>query len=411
MAIIKELTIQAFTEYTKNSPLKNYMQTEEYARFMGENKYNYDYLGLIDDNDTIIGASLILWKKIGITSKYGYAPKGFLINYYDENLVKTFIQKLKDFYSKKNMVFIKINPEIVVSKINNKTFTSAVNPNFRLKQDLQKYGFIKLKDNLYFESIIPRFNAYIDLKNSNYKNYSKANRNKVNNSKRKGLYLEKGTEQNLEEFYKLLNSNQPLNYYKNLYDLFKDKIDLILIRINYEEFIKKTQKLYESEQEKNNLYNEILHRSHEKQDLNRKMSSDIILSTLKNDIVKATTGLSENEGAVVAGALIIKYENRVHIFESAFDRNLSYLNANYFLHDALIDYYKNDFEFLDLNGIVGDFKNVNPYTGLNNFKLGFNPYIFEFIGEFDLVFNKYSYENLIANGKLANEFNKNKLSE
>lgn len=79
---IKELTIQAFSEYTKNSPLRNYMQTEEYARLLGEEKYNYDYVGLVDENNVIKGASLILWKRIGINSRYGYAPKGFLINYY-----------------------------------------------------------------------------------------------------------------------------------------------------------------------------------------------------------------------------------------------------------------------------------------------------------------------------------------
>ncbi len=84
---IKELTIQAFSEFTKNNPLRNYMQSEEYARVMGEEKYNYDYIGLVDETGLIMAATLILWKRIGFNTKYGYAPKGFLINYYDSNLV------------------------------------------------------------------------------------------------------------------------------------------------------------------------------------------------------------------------------------------------------------------------------------------------------------------------------------
>lgn len=408
---IKELTIQAFTEYTKNSPLRNYMQSEEYARFMGENKYNYDYVGLVDDSNVILAASLILWKKIGITAKYGYAPKGFLINYYDERLVKTFIEKLKEFYNKKNMIFIKINPEIVVGEIDNKTFQLTPNPNIRLKQDLQKYGFSKLKDNLYFESINPRFNAYIDLKNSDFKKYSKTNRNKVSNSKRKGLYLEKGTEEDIEAFYKILNTKESLGYYKTLYNLFGDKIDLLLVKVSYENFIKDTQSRYEIELDKNGLYNEILHRSNKVQDLNTKMESDSILATLKNEIVKATDGLRDSDGEIVAGAFVVKYDNRVHIIESAFNREKSYLNANYFLYDALINNYKMDYDFLDLNGVTGDFKKTNPYSGLNRFKIGFNAKIYEYIGEFDLIFNKLSYENLLANGKLAIEFNKNKLPD
>lgn len=403
---IKELTIQAFLEYTKNSPLKNYMQSEEYARFMGENKFNYDYIGLVNDTNVIVAASLILWKKIGVTTRYGYAPKGFLLNYYDENLLKTFTEKIKEYYSKKNMAFIKINPEIVVGEVDNKTFQFKDNPNNRLKQDIQRFGYLKLKDNLYFESINPRFNAYIDLKNSDIKNYSKANRNKVRNSKRKGLYVEKGNEKDLVAITKLLTSGHPLSYYRMMYNLFMDKLDLILVKVNFENYIKNSQMLYEVELDNNNLYNEILHRSHKESDLHRKMASDSKLCTIKNEIISATEGLRKNDNKIVAAALVVKYDNRVHLIESGFDREYSSLNANYFLYDALINNYKMDYEFLDLNGVCGDFKNTNPYKGLNDFKLGFDPRIYEFIGEFDLIINRGSYDALLASGKLAQEFNK-----
>lgn len=403
---IKELTIQAFEEYTKNNPLRNYMQSVEYARFMGENKYNYDYIGLIDDDGVIMAASLILWKKIGLGMRYGYAPKGFLINYYDEALLKIFTEKLKEYYSKKGMVFIKINPEIVVGEVNPKTFEFKDNPNMRLKQDIQRFGFLKLKDNLYFESMNPRFNAYIDLKSTDLKNYSKANRNKVRNSRRKGLYIEKGSEKDIDEFYSALKPQKSLSHYKTLYNIFQDRLDLILVRVNYENFIKNSQSLYEVELDDNNLYNEILHRSHKESDLHRKMASDSRLCVIKNEIVNATEGLRTKNNSIVAAAIIIKYGNRAHVIESFFDRECGNLNANYFLYDSLIENYKTDFEFLDLEGVSGDFKSTSPYHGLNNFKLGFNPRVFEYIGEFDFVINRLAYENLLASGKLAAEFNK-----
>ena len=405
---IKELTIQAFTEYVKNSPLKNYMQTEEYARLMGEHKYNYDYIGLVNESNVIVAASLILFKKIGLNMRYGYAPKGFLINYYDENLVDTFTKKLKEFYSKKNVVFIKINPEIVVGEVNPKTLEFKDNPNMRLKREIQRFGFNKLKDNLYFESINPRFNAYVNLKSSNIKNYSKTNRNKVRNAKRKGLYLTLGNEKDLERALSIIKKDKDVSYYKNLYNLFnqKGKIDLLLVKVDFKTFIKNSQSLYDKELENNSLYNEILHRSHRPADLNRKMSSDSKLCVIKNEIVLATDGLRNHNDEIVAFAIVVKYENRVHIVESAFDRNYSYLNSNYFLYDAIIENYKDDFDYLDLGGISGDFKESSPYKGLNRFKMGFNPNIYEYIGEFDLVFNKGAYDYLLSSGKLAQELNK-----
>ncbi len=403
---ICELTIQAFTEFAKNSPLRNYMQSEEYARFMGEEKFNYDYVGLLDESGVIRAASLILWKRIGFNMRYGYAPKGFLINYYDANLMKTFAEKLKEYYAKKNMVFIKINPEIVVAEIDNRTFSVDSNPNMRLKQEIQRFGYLKLKDNLYFESLNPRFNAYIDLKNTGLKNYSKANRNKVRNARRKGLYIEKGAIQDLEAYYKLEPRKEPITYYRNLITTFGDKLDIILVRVNYENFIKNSQSLYDEEVDKNGLYNEILHRSKRESDLHRKMASDSKLLVIKNEIVSATEGLRGEDNAVVAGALVVKYGNRVHVIESSFERNHPLLNANYFLYDSLIQNYKMDYGYLDLGGVSGDFKNTSPYHGLNNFKLGFDAKVFEYIGEFDLVFNRSAYESLLASGKLANEFNK-----
>ncbi len=404
---IKELTIQAFSEFTKNSPLKNYMQTEEYARLMGEEKYNYDYVGLVDSTGLIRAASLILWKRIGFSTRYGYAPKGFLVNYYDEELIKVFTEELKNYYAKKNFTFIKINPEIVVAEIDKKTFEAKTNPNIKLKQDLQRYGFLKLKDNLYFESINPRYNAYIDLKNSNLNRYSKVNRNKVRNSRRKGLYIEKGTKEDIEAFYKMLDTKENLSYYRNIFNTFNDKIDFLLVKVNYENYIKNTQTLYEQEENRNNLYNEIIHRSNKISDLHRKMASDSLLESIKVEILDATEGLRNKNNTIVAAAFVVKYDNRVHVIESAYDKNYKNLNANYFLYDSIIKNYKDDFEFLDIGGVVGDFKKQNAYSGLNRFKLGFAPKIYEFIGEFDLIFNRMAYDNLLLTGRLANEFNKN----
>ena len=50
---------------------------------------------------------------------------------------------------------------------------------------------------------------------------------------------------------------------------------------------------------------------------------------------------------------------------------------------------------MNLNAIVGDFENTNPkknpYVGLNESKLGFNSIVTEYIGEFDIVLNSFSY--------------------
>ena len=63
------------------------------------------------------------------------------------------------------------------------------------------------------------------------------------------------------------------------------------------------------------------------------------------------------------------------------------------------DYKKKNYKYLNLNAIVGEFNKKNKYSGLNEMKLGFNTMITEYIGEFDIVLNNFTYN-------LYNSFNK-----
>jgi lipid II:glycine glycyltransferase (peptidoglycan interpeptide bridge formation enzyme) len=91
---------------------------------------------------------------------------------------------------------------------------------------------------------------------------------------------------------------------------------------------------------------------------------------------------------------------------SSYNKQFKQYSPNYYLHHAIIEYYKNDYDFIDLNGITGDFSKDNPYKGLNEFKQGFNPLSFEYIGEYDFIINPGLYKSMEENGILAKEFNK-----
>ena len=100
--IIKEIDEHTFDEFAKNHILKNFYQSKEYGRLMKKSEYSVMYIGGYQ-NDTMVGASLILHKSIGLNMKYGYAPRGFLIDYYNESLLETFTKKVKEFFLLKNV--------------------------------------------------------------------------------------------------------------------------------------------------------------------------------------------------------------------------------------------------------------------------------------------------------------------
>ena len=63
----------------------------------------------------------------------------------------------------------------------------------------------------------------------------------------------------------------------------------------------------------------------------------------------------------------------------------------------LIYKYKNmNLKYINFNAVSGDFEHITEYSGLNEMKLGFNPVISEYVGEFDFIINQLPY-NLYRN--------------
>jgi len=411
---IRTLSIFEFDDYAKNHPLGSYHQTSSYAMLMSENGYEYDLLGFVDDNGNIKAASLILYKKLGMFNRYGYAPKGFLIDYHDKELLKEFTKALKKYYYSKNFAFIKINPEISVGTMDYEKKVIKYNKNHIIESTLRELNFRKLESNKRFETKIPIYNAVQVLKTTNIRTVNKNTRNKIRKGMKNGLYLEKGKREAIDILYPFIKNKKghSIYHYYNYYNAFSrnNDIDIFLVKMNFADCLTNLRDRYEEELELNNkIVNKVM-KNASNDNLARKLESDAVLNTIKDNIAMATNCLSNNNEQYIAGAITIKYKNRVYILISGYDKDFKKFSPNYFLHYQLIEYYKKDYDFIDLNGITGDFTDENPYKGLDEFKLGFNPHAFEYIGEYDLIINESLYKAMEQNGQLAKEFNKKEKS-
>ena len=405
---IKELSLEEFNRFVQNNIIGNFYQSVNYAMLKAEEGYEYEYIGLVDNTD-IIGAALILYKKIG-TTHYGYSPRGFLIDYSNLYILEVFTNLIKEYYKKKNFAFIKINPEIAISKLNKKTGNFEYNENYNVINNLTKCGYKKLKSNMNFEALLPRINAIVNLEELDPAKFSKNTRNKIKKGLRKGLTLELAEENKVGILAGFLkdNLNKDTYYYNDLYNVFNKTgdVDYFLVKVDYKEYLINSQKYYNYELHKNTLLNDKMIKKVSANIINAKMDSDKALLSYKNDIAEASKYLNEFVDTYLAGAMVIKYGNRIVIQISGFDRELKRYSANYFLYFAILAHYKGQYKYADLNGIVADFDKDNPYHGLNRFKLGFNPDVYEYIGEFDLVIDEHQYNHLLKSGMLAKEFNK-----
>ncbi len=404
---IKEMTIDEFKNFAQFHFIGNFHESINYALIKAEEGWEYEFISYGDEE--VVAAALILYKKIGNTY-VGYSPRGFLINYSNEYLIEEFTKKIKEYYKKRSFAFIKINPEIAIAKLSWNTMNFEYNENYKIIDTLTRCGYKKLKNNMNFEALLPRINAIVNMDGYNQNNLSKNTRNKVKKGIRKGLTLELADPSKINIFYKFIKNKIDKDefYYNDFYNVFSKTadVDLLLVKVDYKKFLINAQNSYNIELKRNTELNNKLLTNNNSNIINTKMNSDRALLSYKNDIAEASKNLNTGLETYVAGALVIKYQNRVIIQISGFDKSLSRFSANYYLYYAIIKYYQNDYKYLDLNGITADLSKDNHYYGLNRFKMGFNPDIYEYIGEFDLVIDEKQYDKLLKNGLLAKEFNK-----
>ena len=90
----RELTNQEFINFITNCPLKSIYQTPEYGFIMNNQHFSSILLGLVKDNIVKAATLVLIRKEEGF--KYAYAPRGFILNYEDFDLLKEFSIKIKD---------------------------------------------------------------------------------------------------------------------------------------------------------------------------------------------------------------------------------------------------------------------------------------------------------------------------
>ena len=398
-----EVPKNIFDEFSERNKIRNFYQTSEYGDWMEKRGYKCMYLAFMDEGRVIHAATLIIYKNVFSDYKYGYAPRGFLINYNDEELFKEFTRHIKMFLKAKNFAYLKIDPPIIYkSRDKHGNEIPGGKDNTPLLNKMKKLGYIHLGFNNHFEGLKPRWNAVIKLdKNENdmFMSFNKDTRNKINNSMRKGLEVYKGNAEDIPVFYDFIKKNydRPISYYYDYYEIFKkrDMIDLYLVKLDPVKYLETSKYLYENELENNNnIVRTMIGRIRKKSLTNKKIESDKLLNVYKKDVIRATKLLAEYpEGIIIGGSMIIKYNKQLQFLIDGINEDYKSFNPNHLLKWTVIrEYLNSKYYYIDLNGIVGDFsKDNNEYYGLNHFKLGFNSDVIEYIGEFNLPINNPIY--------------------
>ncbi|MDD6264403.1 MAG: peptidoglycan bridge formation glycyltransferase FemA/FemB family protein [bacterium] len=408
------LNQQQFNKYASSHRYRSYYQTSAYGLSMLKLGYNVHYFGIVDGTNSLIGATMILYKEVFMNNKIAYAPRGILFDYSDSKKVKELAECLKNLLGKQGFMLLRMDPYIPISiHSNDGNLINMNNQESIILENLATAKFEYKGKNLFFENEKPRWEALVLLNKNEevlFESFDKRTRNKIRRAKNIGIEVYNDTTKDIKDLYEFVGKKdkKPIKYYEALVKNFGENIDVYYAKINTETFIINSRKMYENELLNNEQLAERIQQyapnDRERQNtLNKKMESDKLVSSYKNNMLLATKLLKNHpEGILIGGALVIKYDNAAYIVSDGYNEKFSSLNASYLIKWQMIsDYNQQGLKYLNMNAVVGEFEKKNQYSGLNEMKLGFNTIVTEYIGEFDLILNNFTYN-------LFKSFNKEK---
>lgn len=413
------LSEEQFDKFSYNHPLHSYYQTSMYANIMKTCNYEVNYFGFTDDNNNLVGATMMLSQKIFGNYKYAYAPRGFLINYDNKDIIKEVTILLKKYLSKKKYIFLKIDP-LVINNKRDKDGNIIPSPfNNDVISYLKSLGYNYYGENKFFGTLKPRWNAILKVTGSSatlFKNFDDQVRNKIRKAESRGVEIIQGNHNDIKLFYTFVakKHSRSLEYYQTFAKEFGDDFEIYFAKLNSEKYLQNIKKLYELEATNNEKINlEIQQKSIENKInnklMNTKITSDKLLDTYKKELVFASDLFSKNPNGIIIGATaIILDKNGVELLIEGQNPEYALYYPNYLSKWYIIEKYaKKGAVYFDLNAITGYFEDDSKYKGLNEMKLGYGAEVTEYIGEFDLVIKENAYK-LYCKSKLFKNIIKKK---
>lgn len=407
MLKLKNLEKEQFDDYVRNHKSKShFLQSLAWGEFAKAKKnVTPYYLGLVNDKEEIVGATLLLEKKLPLNFCYFYAPRGFVLDYNKKEIIRTMTSKVKDFAKNKKAIFLKIDPDIIKTSFNylneeeeNKNFEEIFNT-------LKACGFKHLGFTKNFETMQPRYTFRINLDQdleTIESHFSKTTKQRIAKARKLDTEVIIGTKDDLAEFYHLMALTENRkdfisyneDYYNTLYEIFNgnkhSKATLFLGKINFD----KTLKALEKNLKDINNQISILPIDNLSKSAKAKLTE---LTKQKENITKEIAKFEDckkeyGNSITLSAHMIIEYGDKAWVLYAGNHNILSETYVNYATYYEHLKYCKEQgLKIYDQFGTIGDLSKDNPRLGLHEFKKKFGGDYVEFIGEFDLVTNKLMY--------------------
>ncbi len=402
---LRVLEKKEYEKFVKFNPYKShFLQSYDWGELAKERRNLTPYYLGLDDDGKIIAATLLLKKSLPFGLCYLYAPRGYVINFYNFEVLSKFTEEIVNFAKRKKAIYVKIDPDIIWKKENYKGEITEVESKERIiYNELLRIGYKHLGFTKNFETMQPRYTFRIDLNQSIEEiesHFSKTTKQRIAKSLKLKTKVEIGTEKDIPTFYHLMMLTESrkdfvsygIDYYKTLYKLFNEdnKATLFLGKVNIKDSLEvlnnDLEEVYKKigELPKENMSKSVKNKLKE---LSRQKEN------LEKEVEKYNNYLKEyGEEVTLSAHMILEYGDKAWVLYAGNHNILTETYVNYHTYYEHLKFCKDrGLKIYDQFGTIGDLSKDNPRLGLHEFKKKFGGDYVEFMGEFDYVVKPFYY--------------------
>lgn len=400
-----QLEEKEFDQFALNHEQYSFYQATSWGHLKELNGWKMHLVGY-KKNEEIIAGAMLLEKNTPIKKKMFYSPRGFLLDYKDKKLLKSFTEDIKKYVKDSGGFFIKIDPYLpyVQRDIDGNIVENGVN-NEEALENLKALGYKYYGRNKTIDKELqPRWMFALDLDGDEktiFNHFSNDTKRYIHRCEKNGLQVKVMKKDELDKYKKIMEHtakrrgfiDRPMSYYESMIKELKDDIKILLCTLNTKEYL---EKLNLEKEEVNKKLNDVLEKLKENDGKKAKVQKKELEKELAliDKRIKEASELQEKYGEeiVMSGSMFITsgYEI-IYLFSGSYDWFMKY-NPQYLIQWEIIKYgIKHKYKRYNFYGISGIFEKEDPMYGIYLFKRGFNGYVIEQLGEFDLVVNPFYY--------------------
>ncbi len=382
------LTDEEFKEFALKHPQHNFFESL-YMKELLLKENREVYLVGVKEDKRIVAGSLLASSYVFMGKKTIEALKGFLIDYDDYELLEFFTTKVKEFVKLKKGFRLTIDPYILnVERDTDAKIIENGKNNKKAITNLKKLGFKPLDS-----SVQVKWTYVLDIKGKDEKelfaSFKQNTRNCISRTINKyKLIIEQLDYQDLDVFKKITSDtcqrrgfkDRTLEYYQNMYKIFKDDLKVLICKLDCRLYLKSLK------EEKKELEERL-------KKLSDSPSNDKKRKNIKEDLevikkrIKEVTDLKKEHGqyVILSGAMYVLYGDEiVYLFSGSYDEYMKYY-GQYALQWEMIKYAaKHNYRRYNFYGIKDVFNKDSKDYGVYKFKKGFNGYVEELVGAFEI---------------------------